>query len=123
MGCEGDKYNYTGLHHNEILVSRKKEAERQQISDADCRIGYLAESRLKREAERQQISDADCRIGYLAESRLKRKVENKSRKQAEEDQDLRDREEEYIKTQPPQGKEVVISRLTGDKQNIHNKFS
>ena len=99
MGCEGDKYNYTGLHHNEILVSRKKEAER------------------------QQISDADCRIGYLAESRLKRKVENKSRKQAEEDQDLRDREEHYIKTQPPQGKEVVISRLTGDKQNIHNKFS
>ena len=99
MDCEGDKYNCTGLHHNEILVSRKKEAER------------------------HQISDTDCRIGYLAESRLKRKGENKSRKQAEEDQDLRDREEEYIKTQPPQGKEAFISRLTGDIQNIHNKYS
>lgn len=73
--------------------------------------------------KRHQISDTDCRIGYLAESRLKRKAENKSRKQAEEDQDLRDREEEYIKTQPPQGKEVFISRLTGDIQNIHNKYS
>lgn len=53
----------------------------------------------------------------------RKQIEEESRKQAEEDQDLRDREEEYIKTQPPQGKEVFISRLTGDIQNVHNKYS